>query len=59
MKAMTGSNGWLEREWFEGTAHESGMPVRGEVTRVEHRAPIVVRKHRNGCGAKGGREADT
>jgi len=26
---MTGSKGWLETEWLEGPAHESGMPARG------------------------------
>jgi hypothetical protein len=32
--------------------------LRGGVTCAEYRASIVVRKHRNGCGAKGGRKVD-
>lgn len=26
---MAGSKGWLETEWLEGLAHESGMPALG------------------------------
>jgi hypothetical protein len=54
---MTGSNGWLETEWLEGKVHESGIPENG-VTVSGVRAFIGARKHRNGCGAKGGRKVD-
>jgi hypothetical protein len=54
---MTGSKGWLETEWFEGLAHESGMPARGSDF-AERRAFIVVRKSRKRDGAKGGRKVD-
>jgi hypothetical protein len=54
---MTGSNRWLETEWQEGHASEPGIPDTGcDVTGV--RASIVVKNHRNGCGAKGGRKVD-
>lgn len=32
--------------------------LHGDVTCAEYRAFIVVMKHRNGCGAKGGRKVD-
>lgn len=32
--------------------------LRGGVNRAEYRASIVAVKHRNGCGAKGGRKVD-
>lgn len=48
----------METEWQEGKVHESGKPEQGGVTVSGVRAFIVARKHRNGCGAKGGRKVE-
>ena len=55
---MIGSKGWLETEWLEGKVHESGIPEQGGVTVSGVRATIGAKRHRNGCGAKGGRKVD-
>jgi RNA-directed DNA polymerase len=48
----------LETEWPEGKVHESGIPESGSDTHTGVRAFIVAKKHRNGCGAKGGRKVE-
>jgi len=44
-------NGLKARHMNQGCLH-------GVRERAEHRVPVVVRKRRNGCGAKGDREVD-
>ncbi len=48
----------METEWQKGMSMNQGYLIEGvNVSGV--RASIRAKKHRNGCGAKGGREVDT
>ena len=55
---MVGSNGWLETEWQEGIAHESGIPDIGSdgIRRQSLHSSKEVRLTAD--GAKGDREVD-
>ena len=50
--------GWVETEWSRKAEHVKQGDLDSGESCPGVRASIIARKHRNGCGAKGGRKVE-
>ncbi len=57
IKRWQGTEGGWRRNGLKALHMNRGC-LRGSVNRAEYRALVVAMKHRNRCGAKGGRKVD-